>query len=284
MIEYRKLSHEDYPDIADLCKDIWNGTDYLPELFHKWVDDKGLFVGAVDTDTNKVIGTDKYSVLYDGTGWLEGLRTHKDYRGRGIGRELALKAFEKARKDLQAGLIDKIAFSTHISSVESITMMKQLGFRLEQEHIFIQKDYSAADKTLDINSFSIESWSPSYEEFISLDYLKRRNDLLPFVFYFQKPTPELYSELLEEGCFLSINGHRGLFKLKGEPHFTVFDESLEGINAFMNYYLLLLAGKCASPPMTSVLPEDTALIDSLKACGYGALEPWVPDYLYFTYR
>lgn len=52
----------------------------------------------------------------------------------------------------------------------------------------------------------------------------------------------------------------------------------------MNYYLLLLGGKCAAPPMTSVLPQDTALIESLKTRGYGALEPWIPDYLYFTYR
>ena len=112
MIEYRRLTHEDYSDIADMCKDIWDGTDYLPEIFHQWVDDTGLFLGAVDTDTNKVIGTDKYSVLYDGTGWLEGLRTHKAYRGKGIGKELGLRTFQKAKADLEEGLIKKIAFST----------------------------------------------------------------------------------------------------------------------------------------------------------------------------
>jgi len=284
VIEYRKLTHEDYQDVTDMCKDIWDGTDYLPQLFHKWVDDRGLFLGAVDTNTGKVIGTDKYSVLYDGTGWLEGLRTHKDYRGRGIGKELGLLAFEKAKEDLGAGLIDKIAFSTHISAVESITMMKQLGFILEQEHIFVQKDYGNGDTGLSLCDFTIENCTPSYEEFIRLDYLRRRDDLLPFVFYFQKPTPQLYEELLEDGCFLSINGHKGLFKLKGEPHFIVFDESLEGIDTYMNYYLLLLVGKCAAPPMTSVLPQDTVLIEALKARGYGTFEPWTPDYLYFTYR
>jgi RimJ/RimL family protein N-acetyltransferase len=283
MITYRKLSHEDYSDIVDICKDIWDGTDYMPGIFHKWVDDAGLFLGAVDTDTNKVIGTDRYSVLYDGTGWLEGLRTHKDYRGKGIGKELGLRTFEKAKADLEEGRIKKIAFSTHISSVESITMMKQLGFRLEQAYIFVQKDYAAADRTLDIGSFRVESWSPSYEAFLELDYLKRRNNILPFIFYFQQPTPQLYKELLEDNCFISINGHKGLFKLKGEPHFIVFDESLEGINAYMNYFLLLLEGKCGSPPLTSVIPGDTALIDMLKASGYGTLEPWIPDYLYYTY-
>jgi len=284
MIEYRKLTHEDYDDILDICKDIWGGTDYLPEIFHKWVDDKGLFLGAVDTDTDKVIGTDKYSVLYDGSGWLEGLRTHKDCRGRGIGKELAVRIFNKALEDLGSGKINKIAFSTHISSVESISLMTKLGFRLKQEYKFIWKEYSDADNSLGIGDFDVESWKPSYDEFANLPYIKRRDGILPFVFLFQKPTPELYEELLKEKCFVSINGHKGLFKLKGDPHFIVFDESFEGINTFMNYYLLTLAGKCPVPPLTSVMPADTELIEALNAGGFGMMDPSTCDYLYYIYE
>jgi len=284
MIEYRKLAHEDYDDILDICKDIWGGTDYLPEIFHKWVDDKGLFLGAVDTDANKVIGTDKYSVLYDGSGWLEGLRTHTDYRGRGIGKELALRTFNKALEDLGSGRINKIAFSTSALSVESISLMTKLGFKLKQEYKFIWKEYSDADNSLSIGDFAAESWKPSYDEFANLPYIKRRDGILPFVFLFQKPTPELYEELLKEKCFVSINGHKGLFKLKGDPHFIVFDESFEGINTFMNYYLLALAGKCPVPPLTSVMPADTELIEALSAGGFGMMDPSTCDYLYYIYE
>jgi RimJ/RimL family protein N-acetyltransferase len=283
MIEYRKLMHEDYNDIVDLCKDIWEGTDYLPELFHEWVDDNGLFLGAVDTDTNMVIGTDKYSVLYDGTGWLEGLRTHKDYRGKGIGKELALRVFKEALDDLGRDKINKIAFSTHISSVESIGMMKNLGFKLEQEYIFIQKNYADMKDTLSSKDFLIESWEPTYEEFKELAYIKRRNGILPFIFYFQLPTPELFKKLVEDKCFISVNGYKGLLKLKGEPHFIVFDESIQGINAFMDYSLLLFKGKCPSPPLTSVMPEDLKLIELLKDAGFGTIASWSCDYLYFVY-
>ena len=284
MIEYRKLAHEDYDDILDICKDIWGGTDYLPEIFHKWVDDKGLFLGAVDTDANKVIGTDKYSVLYDGSGWLEGLRTHKDYRGRGIGKELAVRTFNKALEDLGSGRINKIAFSTSALSVESISLMTKLGFKLKQEYKFIWKEYSDADNSLSIGDFAAESWKPSYDEFANLPYIKRRDGILPFVFLFQKPTPKLYEELLKEKCFVSINGHKGLFKLKGDPHFIVFDESFEGINTFMNYYLLTLAGKCLVPPLTSVMPADTELIEALQAGGFGMMDPSTCDYLYYIYE
>lgn len=288
MIDYRKLTHEDYNDIADICKDIWDGTDYLPELFHAWVDDRGLFLGAIDTDIGKVIGTDKYSILYDGTGWLEGLRTHKDYRGQGIGKELAIRVFKEALADLGRGRINKIAFSTHISSVESISLMKKLGFKLEQEYLFVQKEYEAAESTLSLEDFSIKRWEPAYEEFIELPYLSRRDGILPFAFYFQKPTPELYKELAADNCFISINGYKGLLKFKGEPHFIVFDENLEGINTFMSYSLLLFKDKCITPPLTSLIPEDVQLIASLKAdgfstSGFGAIDDGTCDYLYFTY-
>ncbi len=52
----------------------------------------------------------------------------------------------------------------------------------------------------------------------------------------------------------------------------------------MNYFLIKLSGKCASPPLTSVVPGDLELIEALKAAGFGTIEPWIPDYLYFTYR
>jgi len=284
MIEYRRLLHEDYADIVEMCKGIWDGTDYLPEIFHEWVDDRGLFLGAVDTDTNKIIGTDKYTVLHDGTGWLEGLRTHKDYRGKGIGKELALRVFKKALEDLEKGRINKIAFSTHISSVESITMMKSLGFKLEQQYIFIQKEYSQSDGKLAAEDFSVESWKPSYDEFKELPYIKRRGGILPFAFYFQEPTPELHEELLADNCFISINGYKGLIKLKGDPHFIAFEESLAAMDTFMNYSLLLFKGKCPSPPLTSVIPEDIELIESLKAAGFGTITSWSSDYLYYTYK
>jgi len=283
MIKYRKLTHEDYNDIVEMCKDIWGGTDYLPELFHKWVDDKGIFLGAFDTAANKIIGVDKYSILYDGTGWLEGLRTHKNYRGQGIGKNLTSIILKKAISDLRKGKINKIAFSTHISSVESIGIMKHLGFKPEQEYILVQKNYQDADSALSAKDFAVESWEPSYEEFANLPYLKRRSGILPFVFYFQKPTPKLHEELLKEKCFISINNHKGLFKLKGEPHFIVFNESLHGINTFMNYYLLQFADKHLDPPLTSVIPGDSELIASLKAAGFGTMAAWTSDYLYFTY-
>ncbi|MCX7903163.1 MAG: hypothetical protein N2486_01500 [Caloramator sp.] len=65
MIKFEKISHDDYGDILDICKDILGGTDYLPHIFHKWVDDKGFFLGAY-TSFGKLVGCAKlsFSILY----------------------------------------------------------------------------------------------------------------------------------------------------------------------------------------------------------------------------
>lgn len=283
MITYRKLEHSDYQDIVELCRDIWDGTDYLPELFHGWVDDRGLFLGAIDSETGRVVGTDKYSVLPDGTGWLEGLRVHKNYRGQKIAKELADRILAASKQELQEGKVDKLAFSTHLSAVESIGMMKKENFIIAQQHILVTKQYSAIQPDWNISDYTVEPWDISYEEFSTHPYIMNRDGLLPFVFYFQKPTKELYEELREEKCFIKINGYRGLYKFKGEPHFACFDESFDAIETFMNYYLLKLNGLSAVEPMTSVRTEDAALLDRLKAAGFGSICNWEPDYLYFVY-
>ena len=101
MIIYRDLNEADYEDICDISKDIWEGNDYLPSVFHKWIKSPGYFLGAVDTEKNKVIGVGKYSILHDKTGWLEGLRVHKDYRGLKIARGISEGLLEIAKKDAE---------------------------------------------------------------------------------------------------------------------------------------------------------------------------------------
>ena len=284
MIEYRKLCHEDYEDVVELCKDIWDGTDYLPELFHKWVEDEGLFLGAYDTETSRVVGTDKFSVLYDGTGWLEGLRVHKDYRGRKIAREMAEIVFAYAKAELSKKTIKKIACSTHISAAESIRMLKKTGFVVEQEYLLLHKLHTDLDKDLKPEDFTLEPWTPSYEEFVAMPSITRRANILPLAFYFEKPTQALYNDLVKKKCFVQINGHKGIFKLKTEPHFLCTEDTFEGVNTFFDYYSLTLDIAKKIPPMTGLFSKDEIMIERLKASGVSSWNNWENDYFYFVYN
>ncbi|HYE12449.1 MAG TPA: GNAT family N-acetyltransferase [Patescibacteria group bacterium] len=285
MIILRELRHEDYDDVIELCKGIWGGTDYLPYILRSWIDDKeGVFIAAVDTDTNKVIGTDKYSVLPDGTGWLEGIRVHKDYRGRKIAKLLTECVLEHATKDLQSGKVQRIAFSTHESAVESITMMKQYNFDIEQKHIIVQKDFNKLDPSINESDFVMKPWNATYEEFANLPFTLRRNGVFHIAFYFQRPNIEFFNYLKEHNCFVNINGYNGIYLFKGEPYFVTEEESFQAIDTFMNYYLVTLKGKSTGVPLFSIMSEDIDLIEKLKAADYDTWTDWQSDYYYFVRR
>jgi ribosomal protein S18 acetylase RimI-like enzyme len=285
MIVIRELQHEDYDDVLEICKDIWGGLDYLPSLLHTWVDDKeGIFIAAVDSNTNKVVGTNKYSILADGTGWLEGIRVHKDYRGQKIAKLLTERVLQHAKEDLQAGKVQRIAFSTHESSVESIRMMKKYNFHIEQQHLVIMKEFEKLDPSIKKSDFVVKPWDATYEEFVNLPFTKRRNGIFHIAFYFQKPTLEFYNYLKEHECFVNINGYNGIYLYKGEPHFVTEEESFQGIDTFMNYYLLTLKGYSNGVPLFSVMEEDTDLIEKLKAANYSTWTNWQSDYYYFVLK
>jgi len=282
MIEFRKLVHEDYEDIVDIAKGIWGGNDYLPAVFHKWVDDKGIFLGGVDAEKGKVVAVGKMSILTDGSGWLEGLRVHIDYRGLKLGRRITEELLERAEKALEEGNIKKIAFATHIGNVESKTMMEKLNFQLKETQVLAIKNISKVELGVNVESFKVEPWEISYEEFINHPYIKRRNSLLPLAFVFEEVNNELYENLKVSNSFVKINGHCGLFKLKGEPNFIAMDDTFEGINTFMDYYLLSYKGIGIEEIFTPIHQQDKELIESLKNAGYVSWSDWQPDYLYYV--
>lgn len=284
MFQFKKLTHEDFEDILDISKGIWGGNDYLPKVFHKWVDNKGYFLGIVDVEKNKVIGVAKFSVLSDHSGWLEGLRVHKDYRGQKIGRKLSENMLGIAKEELAKGNVNKIAFSSHTSNKESVTLMGKLGFEVKQTELLITKEYKDMNKDILLSHFKVEPWELSYEEFKDLTYFKRRENLIPLAFVFQEPTAELFEELKKDGGFVKINGFKGIMKFKGEVNFISIEESFEAIDSFMNYYLLKYEEEGINDTFTYVVEEDQELIEKLKENHFTSWYEWKPDYLYYVYK
>lgn len=284
MFDFRRVTHEDHQDVLEICKDIWDGADYLPELFHSWVEDTGFFLAAVDKESNRVLAFGKYSVFPDGTGWLEGLRVHSSFRGLKISNEITDRLLDIAKRDLSEGIIKRIAYSTHGTNKQSIHLMGERGFKLKERYITVFKDFKDIDTTMDIKEFNERPWDVSFEEFKELTYLKRRNNIFSIAFIFQRPTRELYDAIKKNGGFVEINGKRGIYKYKGEPNFVAMDDDFHAINTFANYYGLKHRDKIKFPPLTTILPEDYGLIESLKKNNYTVWFDWEPDYLYFEYN
>ena len=69
---------------------------YLAEAWHYFNSIKGDLVCAYDGE--KMIGIGRFTVLPDGTGWLETLRVDPEYQRRGAGRQIYQKWVELARE------------------------------------------------------------------------------------------------------------------------------------------------------------------------------------------
>lgn len=284
MIIFRELIHEDYEDILDISKDVWGGSDYLPEVFHQWVDDKGVFLGGIDVLRNKVVAVGKLSILSDKSGWMEGLRVHIDYRGKKLGRKISEELIRIAKIALIKGEINKIALATHLNNIESKALMEKLNFKLSQVHTLAIRNVEAIDPKLTLYNFEVKAWEVNYEEFIKHPYISRRKGLLPLAFVFEKITSELFEKLKENHSFVMINGHTGIFKYKGEPNFLALEDTFEAIDTFMNYYLLKYKDKGVSEIYTPIMPGDKNLIEKFKRSKYISWSDWEPDYLYYVYK
>jgi GNAT superfamily N-acetyltransferase len=83
----RPARAEDTTDVLELTRTIWEGGDYVPQVWQDWLaDSQGRL--AVAEYAGRVLGLGKLTRLAAGQWWLEGLRTHPEFEGRGIAASL----------------------------------------------------------------------------------------------------------------------------------------------------------------------------------------------------
>jgi len=83
----RPAREADTADMLELTSTIWDGNDYVPHLWAEWLaDPNGLLVVA--ELQGRVIGLSKLSQIGADEWWLQGLRVHPEYQGRGVAARL----------------------------------------------------------------------------------------------------------------------------------------------------------------------------------------------------
>ena len=96
-VKIRKAAEADKAPILEICKNIWNGHDYLPGVCDEWLADKDgrLVVASVK---GRTVGVAHASLQTPDVAWLEGVRVHEGYRGLGIAGKLNRALVEWARR------------------------------------------------------------------------------------------------------------------------------------------------------------------------------------------
>lgn len=123
MENVRLLGESDRDDILEIARHIWDGHDYLPYSFESWIRDENSHTVGIEQDGH-IIALANLRVIEGGkTGWMEGLRVHPDYRGRGLAKVLTnhvvLKAIELELK--------RIRYTTATDNLESLHLGESVG-------------------------------------------------------------------------------------------------------------------------------------------------------------
>ena len=77
----------DKADVAEFTKSIWDGHDYVGEVFPRWLEDPHGQLLAAEY-TGHCVGTAKVTLLAPGQWWLEGFRVDPNFQDRKIGSQL----------------------------------------------------------------------------------------------------------------------------------------------------------------------------------------------------
>lgn len=133
----RKAELMDIPRIRELCANIWDGDDYLPNVVADWIKDPvGEFcvievMDSSDAAVGDIAVLGKLTILNGQDGWLEGLRGNVNYRGQGYAQKLTRYFIEKAR----AMNLRTLRLGTYYFNSESIHILHKHDFREVQRFV-----------------------------------------------------------------------------------------------------------------------------------------------------
>ncbi|WP_175059401.1 GNAT family N-acetyltransferase [Thermococcus sp. 2319x1] len=203
----REAKPEDKPFIEEIAKLTWEGEDYLARVFESWLKDGNFYVLEVE---GRVVGTAKLTLLPDKVGWLEGLRVHPDYRGRGFGRMIHNFMVQKGEELAKEGIINALEFSTYFLNRESIAMAKKDGFEVIKRYYIMGRPVEG-----------IKPSKPSNSTIASLEELEY-GEYIPVGWKFVHKVPEALDWLKKKAIVKECGGAKFMMPKDSESAFVPF--------------------------------------------------------------
>src|SRR5207247_7706642 len=92
----RPVRPADRERVLEISAGVWDGTDYLPELFDAWAADPGASFQAAEID-GVVVGVQRLRPIGRRLMFYEGLRVAQERRRQGLARAMLRRAIAEAR-------------------------------------------------------------------------------------------------------------------------------------------------------------------------------------------
>jgi GNAT superfamily N-acetyltransferase len=155
----RPAGPADMKAIEEISSLTWEGHDYLHEVAGDWMKSSGFVVAELN---GRVVGTGRMAPMPGGVLWLEGLRVHPDFQGKGYGRLISTWLVEKGRRMIASGESKAMEFSTYMDNNRSISISGKQGFRLVDSFYIL---YRECDVTLLGAGIPVSRFEPSIDDF-----------------------------------------------------------------------------------------------------------------------
>lgn len=167
----RKGLLSDQLEIRNLCKDIWSGHDFLPEVWNHWIiNDIGIFIIA--ELNHEIVGVYHFYTL-DSDSWIETLRVKDNYRRQGIAKYLVNDYIERSNQ-LQ---FETLRLVTSINNSASLSLFHSFDFNEILYPQYLHFDDNLIDSTTDSKQYVIID--DKEDIFSILKNMKINNNLIP---------------------------------------------------------------------------------------------------------
>jgi ribosomal protein S18 acetylase RimI-like enzyme len=131
----RPARPEDTPAALELSSHIWDGDDYVPEVWEKWLQDTQGCLLVAECE-GRLAGFAKLSELTPQDWWMWGLRVHPEFQGKGIASQLHEAIVEYWQEHGQGA----VRLSTHVERLPVHHLCERTGFRKVGQYSYFQAE------------------------------------------------------------------------------------------------------------------------------------------------
>jgi len=118
----RPIRPADRPRVLEICRDVWDGHDYMPMVFDGWVADSASTFQAAELD-GVVVGLQRLRPYAPGVVWYEGLRVASTHRRQGLARWMLAAGIAQAKDQ---GFVE-VRLAT--GNTNAVRLFESTGFR-----------------------------------------------------------------------------------------------------------------------------------------------------------
>jgi len=269
-VNIRPATQQDTTAMLELTGHIWGGHDYVPEVWHMWLDDPyGRLVVAESQGRMAAIG--RLARLSPDEWWLQGLRVHPDFEGRGVASQIHDYLVDEWR-----GLGGTLRLSTGSDRLPVQHLCERTGFsKVGEFSFFTAPAILAGDSPLgDFSPMSLEDATRGLECIRNSPTFSLQHGLWELGWEWMRPSQDLLAEAVQRGLVFWWRNRDGLLVCRIDeeedmpgPYIQHLACHLEDISTCLEDFRRL-ASRLGYGYAGWVAPLQPLLLDALAQAGF----------------